>query len=153
MKTRIVLTIFWVGATVIASSTADHFYIARTTNLTEVLSLTIRALETSFVACFWVFLLTRNDMIFGWVRRFLNGLAEGYQFRDGKQDAGRTQTAQDMLKPLISCEVCVGTNIGFWIYVAMSRKDFILLDFLFYMALTGLITLTTTETWQKATKG
>ena len=152
MKIRIVLTIFWGLLTILVISTASKFYLTKFSNVHELESLAIICLKISLFACLWVFLLTRNDMIFGWYRRFLYELADYYATDEGKLDPVKRLMAEDLLKPLLTCEICVGSNIAFWVYVSMSRKEFILLDFLFLISFTGLITLLSTETWQKATK-
>lgn len=151
MKTRIVLGILWGLSTLIACSTSESFYLGKPTNFDNLESLMVVGFKISIFACFWVFVLTRNDMIFGWWKSFLYNLVDLYRYKDGKLDAERSGIAEDLLKPILTCEICVGAHIGFWIYVSMSRIEFVLIDFLFLIAFTSLVTLLTTETWQKTT--
>ena len=91
-------------------------------------------------------------MIFGWYRLLINQIAERYIYKDGKQNPQRVAIANDLMKPILTCEVCVTLNVAFWTYVAISRKEFVLIDLLFIISMSGLITLLTTTTWQKIAK-
>lgn len=152
MKTRIVLTILWGLTALTVAKLSDNLYLTKFSNIEQLESLSMLALKISICSCFWVFILTRNDMVFGWIKRLLIGLGERYIYKDGKPDLDRMDLVEYVLKPLITCEVCVGGNVAFWTYVAISRKDFIVIDLLFLISFTGLITLLTTETWQRIAK-
>jgi hypothetical protein len=128
---------------------ANDWHFAKETTLGNLAILLFEGCKVSIVANFWVFVLSQNDMIFGWIRRFFSNLGEKYYLQESGINQERLATFNDFMKPIFTCEICVGCNIGFWIYLVLHQNEFIIFDLFYLLSATTLITAITKETWQK----
>jgi hypothetical protein len=133
----------------IVANHSDNFYIAKNSTLLYFAELAFTCLKVSFISCFWVFVLSQNDMIFGFFRRFLNRIAEMYYIQNNVVNFKKNKLTDDLLKPVLTCEICVGANLAFWVYAINSKNEFVLIDLIFTLSLTTFITIITSEKWQK----
>jgi hypothetical protein len=149
MKTKIVLATLWLLITIIVANLSNNFYFAKTSDLESLANLLFLAFKTSLFSCFWVFILTQNDMIFSFLRAFFDNLAINYYLSDGKLNQEKKDVCENLMKPFFTCEICTGANFSFWIYSITHFNNFIFFDLLFMLSATTLITITTRALWQK----
>ena len=148
MKTQIATSLLWLSILLIVSYIKGFEFYQDTSLLTFIASSLI-CIKLSFFSCFWVFELTKPDMIFGFVRRFIESVSEWYAYRDTVNINQRIQTANWLKKPILTCEICTGCNFTFWTYILIANDKVIFTDLLFYLAFTSFVTILTRKIWSQ----
>jgi hypothetical protein len=148
MKIQIVLTVFWLLLFLTVSKLADNLQITNILQASNFIELVLLSCKVSFFACLWVFVLTEQSNVFGWVRSFLFGIIESLSTKNGKVNQLKRHNLNYILKPFLTCEKCTTGNLAFWAYVSCNQS-IVILDLLFVISVSVFITIISTPTWQK----
>jgi hypothetical protein len=149
MRIQYVLTGLWLLTFLFVAKTAKTLQFATDLQGFTIINELAISCKVSFISCLWVFVLTEQEMLFGWFRRFCMGLVESYAW-DGKQlNPNKKATAEYLLKPFLTCEKCTTGNFAFWAYILQCKGNIVILDVLFTIGFSIFLTIITAKVWQR----
>ena len=147
MKTKIALSTAWLLVILIVAKLAGSVTVIGHINFIQTL---IVCSLISVIASCWVYVLTDENMIFGWFRQWLYCMVDNASWTGSGVDMQKKNRLLYFLKPIIDCELCVTGHLAFWVYatIAINNGQFVIFDFLSVISLSILFTVIQTDLWQ-----